>query len=85
MDEREVLAVMVQVAANAVFAVGISHLQLKVITVLGGKPPGDFLVAIETLESGSAGAKYVAVRALRGSGKGLVSLCKRSRRDLRVQ
>ena len=35
MDEAEILAVVIQVAAHAIFAIGILHLNLGVISVLG--------------------------------------------------
>ena len=85
MDERKVLAIVLEVATNAIFAVGIAHLNLKVIAVLCGEPPRDFLVAIQAFESGSAGAKLMAACALGGAGQGLVSFGKRPWRDLRVQ
>ena len=85
MDEREVLAIVLEVATNAVFAVGIAHLNLKVIAALRGKPPRDFLVAIQAFESGSAGAKLMAARALGGAGKGLVGFGKGPWRNLSLQ
>jgi len=72
MDESKVLAVVLQVATDAIFAVGIAHLDLKVIAMLGVEASGNFLVAIETLESGSAGAELMATGALRSSGQRLV-------------
>ena len=65
MDDVEIFAVVFQVAAHAVLAGGILHVQLKVVTVFGGEGLGDFLMAIETLKSGSAAAELVAGIALR--------------------
>lgn len=70
-------------AANAVLPVWIAHLNLEVIPVLAAEPSGDFLVAIQALKRGRAGAELVATRALRGSGKRLVRLRKWPGRDLR--
>lgn len=64
----EVLAVVLQMASNAIFAVGIGHLKLVVISVLGAEILRDFLVAIQALKGGRAGAKLMTTRALRGSG-----------------
>ena len=75
-------AVVFQVAADAVFSCGILHLHLEVIAVLCGEILCDFLVAIETFESRSAGAERVAGIALGSAGKGRVSLGKRAGRNL---
>jgi hypothetical protein len=53
-NQIEVLAVMLQVATDAILAIWILHLQAEVIAVAVGKRFGDFLVAIETFESRSA-------------------------------
>lgn len=80
----EIFAVMLQVAADAIFSVRIPHLDLEVIAMLTGEPSGDFLVAIQALESWSAGAELVAARALGGSGQTLMGFRKRAGRDLRA-
>jgi len=85
MDKSKVLAVVLEMAADAVFPIGIVHLNLKVVAVLRGQPPGDFLVAIETLESGSAGTKYVAACALRSAAQRLVGFGKRAGGNLRTR
>lgn len=85
MDQVEVLAVVLQMAANAVFPVRIAHLNLEVIAVLAVEPSGDFLMAVQALEGGRAGAELVATHALRSSGKRLVRLREWTRRDLRSQ
>lgn len=66
-DQAELFAVMIQVATNTISPVGVGHLELEVITVLGRQSLGDFLVAIQALESGRAGPELVATRALRGA------------------
>ena len=77
-NEGEILAVMLQVAADAVLAVGIFHLQLGVVAPLLRKQLRDFSMAIQTFERGSAGAKLVAARALRCSAERLVRFGERT-------
>lgn len=77
-DEGKILAVVLQVAADAVLAVGIFHLQLGVIAPLLRKQLGNFFVAIQAFERGSAGAKLVAARTLRCSAKRLVRFGERT-------
>ncbi len=69
LNQIEGFSVVLQMAAHAIFAVGIAHLNLEVVAVLGRKILGDFLVAIEALEGGRDGAKGVARCALRASFK----------------
>ena len=83
-DQPKVLAVMIQMAANAILAIGVGHLKLIVIAVLGGKPLGDFLVAVEALEGGYASPELVAGIALRCAAQGLMRLRKRTGGDLRA-
>jgi hypothetical protein len=71
-DQIEILAVVLQMAANAVLPVCIAHLNLEVIPVFAAEPSRDFLVAIQALEGWRIGAELVAARALRGSGKRLM-------------
>jgi hypothetical protein len=71
-DQIELLAVMLQMAANAVLPVWIAHLDLEVISVLAAEPPGNFLVAIQAFKCGRVGAELVAARTLRCPGKRLV-------------
>ena len=66
-DDIEIFAVMFEVASNAVLAGGILHSELKMVAVFCGERLGNFFVAIETLEGGSAGAELVAGIALRGA------------------
>lgn len=66
-NEREVFAVVFQVTAHAVLAVRILHLYLVMVTVLGDDIVGDFLVAFQALEGGSARAELMAGVALRSA------------------
>lgn len=66
-NQREVGSVMLEMAAHTILAVGIFHLQLRVISPLLREQLGDLLVAIQTFERGRAGAKFMAFGALRGS------------------
>lgn len=68
MDEIEVFTVMFEVASHAVFAVRISHLNLRVVSMFGLQPLSNFLMTIETLKRGSARSELVAARALRRAG-----------------
>lgn len=72
MNEAEIFPVVLEVAAHAIFAVGILHLQAKVVTVFASEGLGNFFVAMEAFESRSACAKNVAGVALRGAGKSRV-------------
>ena len=65
MDEIEVLTVVIEMAANTLFAVRVPHLDLGVISVLGRQALCDLFVTIEALEGGRAGAELVAACALR--------------------
>jgi len=73
---------MFQMAADTIFAVRVFHLHLEVIAVLAVQSFGNFLVAIEALEGGGAGAKLMAGVALCGAAEGFVGLGKRAGRDL---
>ena len=53
------------------------------VAVLGGEILRDFLVTLQALISGNAGAELMAGIALRGSIQGRVSLGQRAGRDLR--
>src|SRR6202008_3553809 len=83
-DQAKVFSVVIQMTANAILAIGVGHLKLIVIAVLGRKPLGDFLVALEALESGRAGAKLVAAIALRSSAQRLMRFGKGTGGDLRA-
>ena len=84
MDEVEVLTVVVEMAADTLFAIRVPHLNLGVISVLGGQALRDLFVAIEALEGGRAGAELVAARALCSPRQGLMCFRKRAGRNLRV-
>jgi len=66
-DDIEIFSVVFEVAANAILAGRIVHLELEVVAVFGGEGLGNFLMAIEALEGGSAGAELMAGIALRGA------------------
>lgn len=83
-DQVKGLAVVFQVAAHTIFAIGIAHLHFEVVTVLRGKILRDFFVTIDALEGGSAGPERVAGSALRGAAEGRVGFGERSGRDLRA-
>ena len=82
MNEIEVFAVVLQMAAHAVFPVWIAHLNLKVIAVLCGQAACDFFMAIQALKGRRAGSKLMATAALRCSRQRLMGLCERTWRDL---
>lgn len=63
-DETEIGPVVLQVAAHAIFALRILHLETCVVAVFFGEGFSDFLMAIETLKRGSFRAKLMAGRAL---------------------
>ena len=68
MQKIKVFAVMLEMATNAILAIGISHLNLSVIAMLRRQPLCHFLMTIETPESGRAGSELMAARTLCGSG-----------------
>ena len=67
MDKAEIYAVVIEVAADTIFAIGILHLDLGVISVLRGQSLSHFFMAIQAFESRCAGAELVAAGALYGS------------------
>ena len=67
MDEAEIHAVVIEVAADTILAIGILHLDLGMIPVLRGQSLGHFFMTIQAFESRRAGAELVAARALYGS------------------
>lgn len=81
-DQVEIRAIVLQMAANAVLPVWVAHLDLEVISVLAAETSGDFFVAIQALEGRRGGAELVAARTLCGPGEGLVGFRKRARRNL---
>jgi len=83
-NQPKIFTVVFQVAADAVFAFRILHLDVEVIPVLRGKVLRDFLVAIEATERGRTGSEYVTRTALGGPRQRSVCLRKGTRRNLRV-
>ena len=65
MNKREILAVVVQMAANALFAVGILHLEPRMVSVVFRKQTRDLFMAFQTFERGCARTKLMAAGALR--------------------
>ena len=84
-NQMEIFAVVLQMAANAVLATRILHLKLEVIAVLGVEAPGNFFVAIEALKRRRAGSELMAARALRCACQGLMRFGKRPGGDLPVE
>jgi len=83
-NQRKLLAVVIEVAADAVLAIRIWHLQAGMITVIGGDALSDFLVAVEALEGRHAGAELMATGALRSTSQRLMRFRERAGRDLRL-
>lgn len=83
MNQMEIFAVVFPVAAHAILAVGVPHLQMRVIAMLLCKRFRDFFVAVQATESRSARAKLVTRRTLCRSIQRTMRFRKRSRRDLR--
>jgi len=81
-NQIEVFSIVLQMAAHTLLAIGIAHLHLRVVTVLVLECLGNLGVAVETLESGSAGAEFVAGITLRGPAEGRVSFGQGPGRDL---
>ncbi len=78
MDEAEIRAVVIEVAADTILAIGILHLDLSVISVLGGQAVRHFFMAIQTFESRRAGPELVAGGALYRSAQRLVGFRERA-------
>jgi len=83
--EVEIFAVVLEVTAYTIFAIGILHLQTEVVAVLVGERVGNFFVAIETFERGSACTKNVAGVALSGAGKRRMRFAEWAGGNLRVR
>jgi hypothetical protein len=56
-DQREIETVVFEMAAHAIFAVGIFHGQSRVISATCGEMLRNLFVALETLERRGAGAE----------------------------
>ena len=82
MNEREIRAIVLQMAPHAVFAIGILHSEPRVVAVLGIEATGNFFVAVQALKCRRAGAELMATRALSCSCERLMRFGKRPRRDL---
>jgi hypothetical protein len=83
-NQLKVFAVVLEMATDAVLAIGVGHLETGVITVAGGDALSDFLVAVEALEGRRACAKLMATCALRRARERLVRFRERAGRDLRL-
>jgi len=66
-DQRKVFAIVFEMATDAIPAVGILHLNLRMVTVFRCQPLSHFLMALQALEGWRASSELVAARALRGS------------------
>src|ERR1700694_4600545 len=84
-DEVEVSAVVFEVAAHAVSALGILHLQAGVIAVFFRQRFGYFLVAVQAFKCRGLCTEQVATCALRGPRYTLVRFGERAGRDLSVR
>ena len=73
-NQIKTLAVVLEVAAHTVPAIGVVHLHLRVITVFVFERFGNLFMAIETFESGSTGAELVTGTTLRRTAQRGVSL-----------
>lgn len=77
-NQRKILAIVFQVAANAILAVRVFHPQLRVIALIRGQPVCDFLMAFKALKGRGAGPKLMARPALRGTVEGFVCFGERT-------
>jgi len=73
---------MVQMAAHALFAVGILHLEPRMVSLVFRKQTRDFFVAFQAFERGCAGTELMAACALARATQGLMGLGQRTGRDL---
>jgi len=83
-NKGKILAVVLEVAAHAVPAVGIFHSKKSVITLVRGETVRNFLMAFETFERRSAGSELMAGVALRRTVEGFVRFGEGAGRDLRA-
>jgi len=81
-NQLEVFAIVVQVASDTVFSVGIAHLHFEMIAVLRRKILRDLLVAVEALKGRRACSKNMARIALAGSAERRMGFGKRAGRNL---
>ena len=64
MDERKILAIVLEVAPHAVPAIGILHPEKRVVALMRGQTVGNFLMAFQALERRRAGSELVTRVAL---------------------
>jgi len=77
-NQREILAVVVQMAANALFAVGILHLEPRMVSAVFRKQTRDFFMTFQTFERRCAGTELMAAGALARATQRLMGLGKRT-------
>ena len=65
MNEREILAIVFEVASHAVPAIWILHAEKRVVALMSGQAVRNFLVAFEAFERRCARSELVAGIALR--------------------
>jgi len=82
MNQRKILTIVFEVAAHAVPAIGILHLQKRVVALMGGQTVRNFLMAFEAFERRRACTELVAGVALGRAVEGLVRFRQRSGRNL---
>jgi hypothetical protein len=82
MNERKILAIVLEVAPHTVPAIGILHPEKRVIALMRGQTVGYFLMAFQALERWRAGSELVTRVALRRAIEGLVRFRERSGRNL---
>lgn len=81
-NEGKIFAIVLEVAPDAIPAVGILHSQKGVIALMRSQTVRNFLVAFEALKSGRAGSKLMAGVALGRATQGLVCFRERPGRNL---
>ena len=64
-DERKILAIVLEVAPHAISAIRILHPEKRVVALMRGQTVRNFLVAFEAFECRRAGSELVAGVALR--------------------
>jgi hypothetical protein len=82
MNQSEIHSIVLEVAPNAIAAIGIFHSNLPVESLMGWQPLRDFFMAVKTFECWCARPELVAGRALRSAIQGLMRLGQRAGRNL---
>ena len=77
-NKRKILAIVFEVATDAVPAVGVFHSQARVVALMRGQTIRNFLVAFEAFECRRAGSELMAGVALGRAVERLVRFGKRS-------